>query len=387
MKIVQCDDVEWKRGLQHRGGTFHYRHLLNGTPGTLGNFQFNIGKLEGDFASPRHRHNFDQFRFQIEGTMNFDRNGKMSGRQRSAIFRKARPMGRKARRARPVTAVLQFGSASGSGYLSREEVYAGTEELKKFGTFEGGIFRRNDDVEGRRNTDGYQAIWEHVHGQRMEYPKPRYRDPIMVDPAHYEWLPVAGMPGVSQKPLGTLHRAAMRSDDREACTAARPIAPRRTQRLSGAVGHRASSTTTPYRPATPRCISTTARTAISWRATRRRSCGSCCPICPACRRSGRLRSKPPSRMPLPSLYRLGRQAARVECCARGDVWCRARRRRRIVQDVGVYAHQHVGDRAFAEIAGAVLGFALLCAGATALRNFIARRVIWHDGRRNPVRPA
>jgi hypothetical protein len=37
----------------------------------------------------------------------------------------------------------------------------------------------------------------------MEYPKPRYRDPIMVDPANYEWLPVAGMPGVSHKPLGT----------------------------------------------------------------------------------------------------------------------------------------------------------------------------------------
>ena len=52
MKIVQYDDVEWKRGLQHRGGTFHYRHLLNGTPGTLGNFQFNIGQLRRA-TSPR----------------------------------------------------------------------------------------------------------------------------------------------------------------------------------------------------------------------------------------------------------------------------------------------------------------------------------------------
>jgi hypothetical protein len=77
MKIVQGNEVEWKRGLQHRGGTFHYRHLLNGTPGTIGNFQFDIGQIEGDFASPRHRHNFDQFRFQLEGTMNFDRNGRM----------------------------------------------------------------------------------------------------------------------------------------------------------------------------------------------------------------------------------------------------------------------------------------------------------------------
>ena len=32
----------------------------------------------------------------------------------------------------------------------------------------------------------------------------------------------------------------------------------------------------------------------------------------------------------------------------------------------------------AEIAGAALCFALLCAGATALRNFIARRLIWSE---------
>ena len=31
-----------------------------------------------------------------------------------------------------------------------------------------------------------------------------------------------------------------------------------------------------------------------------------------------------------------------------------------------------------EIAGAALGFALLCAGAAALRNLIARRLIWPD---------
>jgi hypothetical protein len=202
MQIVHADQVEWKRGLQHRGGTFHYRHLLNGTPGSPGNFQFNVGQLEGDFSSPRHRHNFDQFRFQIEGTMNFDRNGKM-GAGTFGYFPEGAPYGPQSSEGRSSTAVLQFGSASGSGYLSREEVYAGTEELKKFGTFEGGIFRRNDDVEGRRQTDGYQAIWEHTHGERMEYPKPRYRDPIMVDPANYEWLPVAGMPGVTHKPLGT----------------------------------------------------------------------------------------------------------------------------------------------------------------------------------------
>ena len=264
MKIVQGDEVEWKRGLQHRGGTFHYRHLLNGTPGTLGNFQFNVGQLEGDFASPRHRHNFDQFRFQLDGTMNFDRNGKMSGRQRSAISRKARPMGRSPRKARPSPRCCNS-AAPAAPAICRARRFAGQNELKKFGTFEGGIFRRNDDVEGRRNTDGYQAIWEHMNGQRMEYPKPRYRDPIMVDPAHYEWLPVDGMPGVSQK----LARHASPSGNavRRSCSLRRRhLSCRGAQRLSRGGGYRHRPRRDPTANS-PRCISTTARRRVSWRAT------------------------------------------------------------------------------------------------------------------------
>lgn len=33
-----------------------------------------------------------------------------------------------------------------------------------------------------------------------------------------------------------------------------------------------------------------------------------------------------------------------------------------------------------EIAAAALAFALLCAAAATLRNFIARRLMWHEGR-------
>ena len=202
MKLVHADEVEWKRGLQHRGGTFHYRHLLAGEAGTPGNFHLGIGQQDGDFVSPRHRHNFDQFRFQLEGTSNFERNGKMTAGT-FGYFPEGAAYGPQSSEGRSVTAVLQFGGASGSGYLSPKEVTAATEELKKFGTFEGGIFRRNDDSEGRRNSDAYQAIWEHVNGRRMDYPKPRYRDPIMVDPDNYEWLPLPRKPGVATRPLGT----------------------------------------------------------------------------------------------------------------------------------------------------------------------------------------
>jgi hypothetical protein len=50
--------------------------------------------------------------------------------------------------------------------------------------------------------DGYQAIWEHVNERPMVYPKPRYPQPIFMDPANYEWVPVEGQRGVSEKLLG-----------------------------------------------------------------------------------------------------------------------------------------------------------------------------------------
>src|SRR5262249_20856584 len=87
-------------------------------------------------------------------------------------------------------------------YLSQAEVKAGMEELKGEGEFKDGVFRRRAEVEGKRNMDGYQAIWEHVNERPMVYPKPRYPQPIFMDPASYQWVPVAGAAGVTEKLLG-----------------------------------------------------------------------------------------------------------------------------------------------------------------------------------------
>jgi hypothetical protein len=76
------------------------------------------------------------------------------------------------------------------------------EELKSVGEFKDGIFHRRDDVAGKRNMDAYQAIWEHAHGREMVYPKGRYDAPIMLDSASYQWAPVKGAKGVSEKLFG-----------------------------------------------------------------------------------------------------------------------------------------------------------------------------------------
>ena len=203
MKIVQVNDIPLERGLEHRGGTFHSRRLLEGEVGTLDNYQLTLGQMGGDFFSPRHRHSFEQIRFQVEGTLDYDRDGKLSPGM-VGYFPEGMAYGPQTQIPDevPKTLVLQCGGASGSGYLSRPESKAATEELLKIGEFKDGVFRRSDGVPGKRNMDGYQAIWEHVHGRPMTFPKARYPQPIMIEPANYDWLPVDDANGVFEKLLG-----------------------------------------------------------------------------------------------------------------------------------------------------------------------------------------
>jgi hypothetical protein len=202
MKIVQGDELHWERGLEYRGGMFHFRRLMEGEPGTIDNFQLSLGKMSGEFYSPRHRHNFEQIRFQVKGTLNYARDGKMT-EGIVGYFPEGMAYGPQSQDpdSEPWGAVLQFGGASGSGYLSRDEVKAGMTELSKVGTFSGGVFRRNPGEPGKKNLDGYQAIWEHKNGKAMVYPKPRYNHPILMDPKNFAWIET-DTKGVSEKLLG-----------------------------------------------------------------------------------------------------------------------------------------------------------------------------------------
>jgi hypothetical protein len=203
MKFVQADELPWQRGLEHRGGVFHFRRVLEGEPGRIDNFQLSLGKMGGAFYSPRHRHNFEQIRYQVSGTLDYDRDGKMTpgvvGYFPEGVFYGPQSQSPDEE---PMGMVLQFGGASGGGYLSRDEVKAGMEALADQGEFKNGVFRRRDDVEGKRNVDGYQAIWEHVNRRPMDYPTPRYSRPFLMDPSAYDWVPT-GTNGVAEKFYGS----------------------------------------------------------------------------------------------------------------------------------------------------------------------------------------
>jgi hypothetical protein len=201
MKVVQLEETPEVRGLEHRGGTFHSRTIVEGKPGTPGNFKFSLSRLGTDYSGPRHRHNFDQYRFMIEGESDYGQDGPLNAGM-LGYYPEGVHYGPQVNKTEIYCAVLQFGGASGSGYLLPREVKAGMEELKAFGEFKDGIFHRREGVPGKRNMDAYQAIWEHVNGREMIYPKGRYDAPISMDSGYFDWVPIAGAKGVSEKLFG-----------------------------------------------------------------------------------------------------------------------------------------------------------------------------------------
>jgi len=203
MKIVQGDQMPIDGQASNvRTGTLKKQVFLTGNEGTPGNFKFGLFYQTGDFYSPRHRHNFDQFRFQIEGDADFDRNGTMLP-DSIGYFPEGAYYGPQTSTGANIVAVVQFGGPSGSGYLSQRQVDSAFEEMKEFGSFDKGVFRRNEGVPGKKNMDSFQATWEYANQRPMVYPKPQYADPILMNPEQFRWMPLAGAKGVEVKAFGT----------------------------------------------------------------------------------------------------------------------------------------------------------------------------------------
>jgi len=186
---------------QLRQGEIKAYRLVEGDPGSPGNFALRLVNIAGDFLSPRHRHNFDQFRMQLEGTYDYGPDGTFTPGS-IGYFPEGVYYGPQTSSGDTWNLLLQFAGASGSGYTSEAEGNRAADELKQTGRFEGGVYtwRREDGT--KVNQDAYEAVWEHVHRRPLEYPKPRYERPVFMRAERFDWVAVPGVPGVEHKPVG-----------------------------------------------------------------------------------------------------------------------------------------------------------------------------------------
>jgi len=205
-KILNLRDLEMIERVHARGGKFRYYPLLSGEDGNAGNFFLQLSNTFDDFDSPRHRHNFDQVRVQIEGDADFARDGKMTPGM-VGYFPEGVYYGPQSIAGESLTLVLQFGGASRSGYLSEAEFQRGIAELKKTGSFERGVYKTAKPDGGTRNQDAYEAVWEHLRGRELRYPPSRYDKPVFMNPAAAAWEHEGLPAGIARKHLGTFSEA------------------------------------------------------------------------------------------------------------------------------------------------------------------------------------
>jgi hypothetical protein len=201
VRVIDVESVPMVARAHVRAGGFSSRRLLDGREGSPGNFSLQLSLTPDSYFSPRHRHNFDQVRYQLEGEYDFSSDGVMKPGT-VAYFPEGTYYGPQSSSVRSLTLVLQFGGASGNGYMSPEQYDRAAAELRQLGTFANGAYTVIAADGGKINKDAYEAVWERVNGRPLVYPRPRYARPAFMQPENFDWLPIEGQPGASCKFLG-----------------------------------------------------------------------------------------------------------------------------------------------------------------------------------------
>jgi hypothetical protein len=172
-----------------RGAEREFKTLLIGDENALDNFRLYFVRQSGEVDVPRHKHNFDQVRMCLEGGRQNYGAGKWIAPGEIAYFPEGTPYGPEQSNTERLSITLQFGGASGNGFVGSARLQQAMNEMKEFGIFEKGIFKRIGQLAPgeKRNQDSYEAIWEHINKRKLIYPKARYGDPILIKPENFDW--------------------------------------------------------------------------------------------------------------------------------------------------------------------------------------------------------
>lgn len=206
MDVVHAAEMPWGESLvAHRaGGEVAHKRLFEGEEGSPDNYMLVMSREPRSYFSPRHRHPWDQIRFCLQGKIPIAKGLFVEGGE-IAYFPESAHYGPQEGGDDRIVVLLQFGGASGQGFIGVDRLNQARHELAGQGHFEGGVYTR-EVTEGRRNWDAYEAIWLHVTGGELSYAPPAYKTPIVMRPEALPWV-AASSPGVAIKRVGVFpHR-------------------------------------------------------------------------------------------------------------------------------------------------------------------------------------
>lgn len=200
MQSTATTTTAWQHYTHPREGTVDLKPLASGEVAPGVGYFFLMARYGADgqvFATPRHRHTFHQIRYVVEGSINYAR-GKDIPQGWVGYFPAGTWYG-----PQHVASGTMLGVQFGDGYLTEHQKAQAQQELGRRGTFCNGIYTTADPDTGKKtNKDGMQAMWEHAHGQPLNYPPPRYAEPILTNPAASCWTDT-NVSGIHERHLGT----------------------------------------------------------------------------------------------------------------------------------------------------------------------------------------
>lgn len=202
--IVDTKDLELESVQRGRVNMIKRKRLPleTGVPGLT--IELSLSIVPDGYFTPRHRHNFDQIRYTLEGVQSTGYGDLGPGE--IGYFPEGAYYGPQGQKGECTALVLQFQGASGEHLLSNEEMNATYQKMMAAGAkFENGIYRGLTADGRRKNKDSYVAIWEEHEGRKLTFPRARYRAPVMMEPIHYHWLRDRERPGIETKHLGTFN--------------------------------------------------------------------------------------------------------------------------------------------------------------------------------------
>jgi hypothetical protein len=200
--IIHCAEMPWGESLvAQRGATegMAHKRLFEGDEASADNYMLVMSREPNTYFSPRHRHPWDQVRFCLEGKIPIAKGLHIEGGE-IGYFPESAHYGPQEGGEDRIVILLQFGGASGQGFIGPDALKQARLEMERDGRFERGCFVV-ETTYGRTNRDAYEAVWDHVKGCAPAYVEPAYKAPIIMRPEALSWKAMIDR-GVERKDIG-----------------------------------------------------------------------------------------------------------------------------------------------------------------------------------------
>lgn len=208
--IMSINDIEYftTPGLGREGSSGGRAFPVDtGIPDVVADF--NWRSYDTGYGTPRHKHIFDQYRYNLSGRRNI-KDGFLEAGE-IAFYPEGVYYGPQ-EQTEPCTGVsFQFQGLTGIPYFSHRQLHDARKAMIAEGaSFKGGIYTKILPDGTKVNKDSHAALTEYITGRAIEFPTGRFEKPIVMRPQGHAWLGDRKYPGVEHKRLGNFGGSGIR---------------------------------------------------------------------------------------------------------------------------------------------------------------------------------